>query len=424
MSALIALVSVTGLVNLAPGQEEIKRHLPEWLAPHFNRGLLASLDQDHNVVTISVGEILSDELLGKLKTLPKLRELDIGGAKQITVEGLQHLAELTSLRKLTLSSLRHEDKGLGDAALAHIAGLKSLAEFHLIECGTTDAGVKLLEKVPQLTHLEIRQEGRLTDASILVIANLKRLKHLSLNCYVGTMDGWMRFSRQALAALAPLHDLETLHLVGQDMPANAMQFPRLRSLSLGHEGVDDACAAKIAACRHLVSLELCYTSIGDDGLKKFADLPELQRLDLSSHVVTDAGIEHLKRLPALWHLSLRASRLTDAALEHVAGMKKLNRLDLNASGHPGPFTGKCFTIDGMRRLKDLPALRDLWLANLESGNGFVGLKDLTQLRSLGLFMTNISVDDLDKLEEALPQTNVSASGGGGFLRPPRIRKTK
>ena len=83
-----------------------------------------------------------------------------------------------------------------------IVGLKSLHEFHLNHCGTTDAGLRLLETMPQLTHLDVSAEPRLTDAAIASITKLKRLKSLSLNSYVGTEDGWMRFSTDALRSLA------------------------------------------------------------------------------------------------------------------------------------------------------------------------------------------------------------------------------
>src|SRR5262249_11500809 len=156
-------------------------------------------------------------------------------------------------------------------------------------------------------------------------AKLKRLTHLSLNSYVGTEHGWMKFSKDATRLLAALGELEQLHLVGQDVAPEMLQFPRLQSLSLGGATVDDACAARIAACRQLHSLHLVYTSVTDDGLNKLSDLRGLSRLNLDSHVVTDAGIKHLKKLP-LQHVSLRASRLTDETLRHLSEIKTLTRV--------------------------------------------------------------------------------------------------
>jgi hypothetical protein len=404
------------ITTLQAYQAEIERHLPEWLKAHYNRGLLASLDDDHNVVSITAGEVMSDELLGKLKTLPKLRELDIETTRLITPAGLKSLAELSSLQKLTVYSLSHKGKGLGDTVIENIVGLNSLHEFHLNHCGTTDAGLRLLETMPQLTLLDVSAEPRLTDAAIASIASLKRLRSLSLNSYVGTEDGWMRFSTDALRSLAELRDLEHLHLVGQPVSPKTLNFPRLKSLSLGTESVDDTCAERIAACRQLRALDLVYTKITDVGLRKIAELPELRRLNLDSRVVTDAGIKHLLRLQKLQHVSLRASRLTDESLRHLAGVKSLTRVDLSGSGEPGFNAGTCFTIAGVQRLKALPNLRTLWLTNVEATDGFLGLKELSQLRELTLMMGNIREEELDALEAALPETRIHHVTCGGSSR--------
>src|SRR5262249_11844632 len=108
-------------------QQRIKAHLPEWMQAFFGRGLVASLDDDHQVAKIAVGDPLTDELLARFATLPHLRELDISGTAKLTAEGLGHLADLTGLEKLSLSGLG--DKGgrtFGDTTLKQVVQLKSL----------------------------------------------------------------------------------------------------------------------------------------------------------------------------------------------------------------------------------------------------------------------------------------------------------
>jgi len=111
--------------------------------------------------------------------------------------------------------------------------------------------------------------------------------------------------------------------------------------------------------------------------------------------------------------------LTDEALSHLAGIKSLTRIDLHGSGEPGVNLGRCFTITGVQQLKALPDLRTLWLTNVDAAGGFLGLKELTQLRVLTLMMTNIRDDELDALEAALPNTRIHATGGGDS-RPRRM----
>ncbi|MFM9960869.1 MAG: hypothetical protein ACKV2Q_06550 [Planctomycetaceae bacterium] len=409
-------------------QERTAKALPDWLKPLYNNGLHANLDDDNQVFSITAGGALTDELLARFKTLPKLRELNLDSPKKITAAGLAHLAQLTALEKLTLSSINTTEEQLGDEALKHIVGLKSLRELHLNQCGTTDAGIRLLEQMPQLTHLDVYQEGRLTDAAISSIAKLKRLKHLGLNAYVGSKElGWMRFSKEATKSLAGLQELEHLHLVGQGVSSETLQFPRLKSLSLGVEA-DDACAARIAECQQLQSLQLVFTSITDDGLKTIATLFELNRVNIDSHVITDAGIGQLKTLKKLDHLSLRASHLTDSSLEHIAEIKSLTRLDLNGSGHPGfvvpgNLPHASFTIPGLLKLKALPNLRSLYLTNFSTGGGYAALKELNQLSELNFMMVDLNGTDFSTLEEALPNTRISfATGGGGMFREPKRQK--
>lgn len=401
------------ITTLQADQQEIARRLPEWLQPVYQRGgLLAQLDGNDQVISITAGNVVNDELLAKIKTLPGLRELSIETTKELTPAGLVHLSELASLRKLSLYSLAHDGTGLGDAAIKQIIGLKSLRELSVGECGTTDAGAQLLESLPQLTHLSLSQEGRLTNAALVSIGKLKQLKSLSLNSYVATQQyGQMRFTFTGLKSLAGLQELEHLHLVGHAALADALVFPKLKTLSLGGTEVDDACAARIAACRDLQELSLVFTGITNVGLRQIAELPDLVRLNLDSAVVTDSGVQHLKKLAKLQHASLRVAALTDESLKHLAEIKSLNRVDL--------YGGNAVTISGVQQLKALPDLRTLWLTNFQSPGGFMGLKDLGQLHELSLLMTNLRDDEFDQLEDALPNTVIHHATGGGSVRVPR-----
>src|SRR5262249_39102495 len=152
---------------------------------------------------LTSGEVMTDELLAKLRTLPKLRELDLETTKALTKEGLAHLGELPSLESLTLYNVNIDGAGLGDEALEAVSRMPTLRALSVGECGTTDAGVRHLEAMPQLTHLTLRQEGRLSDAALTSVAKLKRLRHLDLSSYVGTASyGRMHFTPEGLRQLA------------------------------------------------------------------------------------------------------------------------------------------------------------------------------------------------------------------------------
>lgn len=405
------------LTTLQATQVRTMRHLPEWLKPLHGHGLLATVDDAGGVITLTSGEVMTDELLAKLEALSKLRELDLGATKTLTKIGMAHLGRLPALEILRLYNVNDEGAGLGDAALEAVSRLPTLRELSIGECGTTDAGVRHLEAMPQLTHLTLRQEGRLTDAALASVSKLNRLRHLDLSSYVGTASyGWMRFTPEGLRRLASLQNLEVLRLPGHAPRADLFPFPKLTSLSVG--GVDDAAATRIARCHDLRSLELMYSGITDDGLKQIATLPGLRHLSLSSAVITDAGMAHLVALPHLKHVELRAAEVSDETLKHLADTKTLTRLDLYGSGLPGANLGRRFTVEGLQQLKRLPGLRTLHLTNLRLDGGFGVLKELTQLRELSLLMTDISEGEVAALEDTLSNTTVVAMSGAGRVGPP------
>jgi hypothetical protein len=388
-----------------------KSRLPDWLQPLDGNGLLVDVDDVGDVVKITAGEIVDDDLLAKFALLPRLRELHVETTDQLTREGLSHLGEMTSLTRLTLYNVSADQDGLGDDAIRSVVGLKRLVDLEVSECGVTDVGVRCLEGMPHLTSLKLRHEGRLTDAALASIGRLTELRHLDLSSYVATEAyGRMQFSAEAIRHLAPLKQLESLHLVGHPVPSDAIVFDRLKSLSLGSHEVDDACAARVAQCHDLTSLELCYTGITDEGLKQLAELPLLTHLTFDSHFVTDDGIAYLKGLPSLQTLNLRASRITGETLTHLAEFKTLTQLDLHGSGQPGSAPGERLPISEMVRLKILPKLHSLRLTNFRSSEGYRDLGELRQLRMIEFFNCNVSKSDVRALREALPNTKVHGVG--------------
>ncbi|MFN0128482.1 MAG: biopolymer transporter ExbD, partial [Verrucomicrobiales bacterium] len=411
------------LTTLEAWQQRIAERLPEWMKPFYNQGLLATLDDNDNVVSVTTSSIVTDELLAKFATLAQLKELQIEVTNGITIAGLAHLGKMAHLEKLSLYSVNSEGTALGDEAIRSVVGLASLRDLSVNECGVTDAGAKWLEQLPQLTSLDLQQEGRLTDKALSSIGTLSKLESLSLNSYVGNVRlGWMRFSAAGIRQLKELKGLKSLHLVGQEVTADILDFPKLTSLSLGHASVDDDVVARIGELRSLRYLELSYCGFGNNGLKTIASLPDLQRLTISGSTITDAGLEHLRSHKTLEHLTLRVSGLTDLSLEHVAHIKTLTRLDLYGSGEPGVAPGRNFGMAGLSHLKQLPSLETLWLTNFDLQGGYAGLKELRQLRELTMMMCNISHSELEALEEALPNTRISHATGGGDWTSKKLRQ--
>jgi hypothetical protein len=237
----------------------------------------------------------------------------------------------------------------------------------------------------------------------------------------------MEYSDKALSRLGQLTQLESLYLDGIDAPASLQLSPSLNALSLTGMQVDDAMAARIAACSDLKSLNLRSTAITDEGLRLIASGTKLTSLSLWETPLTDAGMAHLTTHP-LRSIELRSMRLGDATFNHLARVKTLSRLTIWAGGPPrvslstigdpndqSPIVNP-MTVGGMRVLKDLPQLRSLSLLAFPSYEDYLVLGELKQLRELSMMMSLTEEADLAALEAALPKTRISAGSGAGNVQ--------
>ncbi|HEY2840598.1 MAG TPA: hypothetical protein VGJ26_15690, partial [Pirellulales bacterium] len=109
------------LTTMQAHQARTLERLPDWLKPFYTHGLVVNIDPSGEVISLFTGEVMNDELLARLKTLSKLRELDIEATKYISPAGLAHLASLPALEKLMLYAINRDGAGLGDDALRHVS---------------------------------------------------------------------------------------------------------------------------------------------------------------------------------------------------------------------------------------------------------------------------------------------------------------
>ncbi|WP_162130517.1 leucine-rich repeat domain-containing protein [Schlesneria paludicola] len=347
-------------------KERAKQRLPKWIHEYFDSPKLRIFsDDDGNVVSLSDYGVLNDKALAKFSVLSTLRGIQFEGAPQFTVEGLSHLSKLTNLERLSASFSSQSANELGDATLRSISEIESLRELNLSECGVTDEGLKSLEKLPNLTHLSIYQEGRLTDAALSTIAKLKHLKVLTLTTHVGTPLGRMHFSESATNQLIALTELEHLDLSGHDVSTDLLNFPRLKSLRINRNQFDDDLAKAIAKCRELTHLDVSCSEMTDTALEHLRPLPSLTQLHIRAEEISDNAIAHLKLFPNLASVTLHTAELTDKSLEYLSQTASLTKLDLNwATNH--------FSRHGLEQLANLPNLETLELRIIPFQGG--GLK--------------------------------------------------
>ena len=115
-----------------------------------------------------------DEDMATYARLPQLRWLQ--GVNGIGDAGLAHLAGLTNMDRLTVSG-----PGVTDAGLAHLANMKKLTLLHLTGGPITDAGLRHLEGLESLSYLQLQSENACSRAAIARLrAKLPNLQHVQI----------------------------------------------------------------------------------------------------------------------------------------------------------------------------------------------------------------------------------------------------
>lgn len=195
-----------------------------------------------------------------------------------------------------------------------------------------EADADALDRLPAGRQLQMLglSHARLTDASVKKLARLTGLKVLYI--------GWTPVGPAGLKELAPLKNLNTLHLSGASYryhlspgaKLDGASTAALREAGLLHvihhaEGKD---GTRPRSPADVVTLDLKYTDVTDAGLKEFAGFKNLSVLSLGGTGVTDAGVKHCLQFPGLTRLQLAYTDVTDAGARHLFELKRLESLNL------------------------------------------------------------------------------------------------
>lgn len=117
---------------------------------------------------------LSGDGLAKLRTLAQLKRLDLAS----TAINDPAVGNIAALRNLEFLSLRR-NRRLTDAALVHLGGLKKLRTLRLGETSVSDAGVKRLKAMPGLRNLTL-DRTRITEEGLEELATDRRFHWMAV----------------------------------------------------------------------------------------------------------------------------------------------------------------------------------------------------------------------------------------------------
>jgi hypothetical protein len=194
---------------------------------HLTDAALARIGRLKNLESLSLGfdKPVSDAVLEKLPGLKRLRTLSIS---LDPAGGANHLGDIASLEELICAGLSDENLA-GVARLTKLkllslstgpqvsaAGLKNLEKLPNLETltftfmpGLDEEALAQVARLPKLNQLVIQGESRLADASLEAISGASHLRVLSLSECQGATD-------RGLAQLATLKDLEMLLITSSE----------------------------------------------------------------------------------------------------------------------------------------------------------------------------------------------------------------
>lgn len=150
------------------------------------------------------------------------------------------------------------------------------------------------------------QQPKATDADLAIFQALGDVTTVELGGNPGITDA-------GLIHLAGLEKLRTLYLYRTEVKG-----PGLQHLP-----------------RNLEGLSLQFAPAVDEGLIHLKSLPKLRWLNLSNTKIADDGLRHLSAVPSLEELYLQNTDITDQGLEHLKGSKGLNSLSVGGTNVTG-----------------------------------------------------------------------------------------
>ena len=68
--------------------------------------------QERRITTLDANGLMTDAVLARIADLDHVTSLALGGSRQLTDDGLRHLARMPQLQRLDLTGVKLTDRGL------------------------------------------------------------------------------------------------------------------------------------------------------------------------------------------------------------------------------------------------------------------------------------------------------------------------
>jgi hypothetical protein len=313
---------------------------------------LIAVMKERRITALDAGGLMTDDVLARMAQLDHVTSLSLGGSRQLTDDGLLHLARMPQLEQLDLSE--------------YPGGR------------LTDRGLEVLRHLSNLRRFEMTWQGGVSDKGI---ANLKFCDRLEQVNLMGspTGDGAI----QALAGKPHLRRFSTGRLVTDAGLPLLHDFPRLKTWHGPPAATLDPGSADEVA--HLL-IDGPFT---DRGFAGIAGLEGVADLDLFWHVsgLTSSGFAALRGLPNLLSFAADGRLSDDEAMRHIAAIPRLRNLRAQES---------VATDEGFEALGRSSTLEGFWgrVCPNFGNRAFRAFSRMPALKRMGVGLANVDDDAL------------------------------
>jgi hypothetical protein len=305
---------------------------------------LIGVMKERRIPSLETHGLITDDALSRIAALDFVTSLNLSGSRELTDQGLLHLARMPQLESLSLSEY---------------PGGK-----------LTDRGLEALNGLPNLRRFEMTWQAGITDRGVANLRSCECLEEVNL---MGTPTG--DGAIESLQGKPHLRRFATGRLVTDAGISLLRNFALLKSAD-GH--------AKL----------LIDGPFTNDALAKLIELDGVFELDLFWHVnrITTDGFAHLVHLRNLTVLGCDGPLSDDTALTHIGSMPRLKRLRIQES---------VATEDGFVALARSQTIEGIWGRVCENfgSRGFLAFSQMPALRNLGIGCAKVD----DAALAALPE---------------------
>lgn len=344
---------------------------------------LIAVMKERRVTSLDANGLMTDAVLTRMAALDHVTTLKLGGSRELTDDGLLHLARMPQLQHLDLSEYPGGN--------------------------LTDRGLQVLRNLPNLRTFEMTWQRGISDVGV---ANIKACDLLERVNLMGspTGDGAI----EALQGKPKLRSFSTGKMVTDDGLRLLVNYPLLTKWHGLPIPPDDSDSNVEGGAQLMID-----GPFTDAGVASLAGLEGVFELDLFWHVtrVTPDGFAHLVHLPNLGALGADGKLSGDAAMRHIAAMPRLQRLRIQESAA---------TDDGFALLSRSRSITHIWGRECpQFGNrGFVALSRMPALRGFGIGCKNVEDKALSTLPEfpALRELTPIGFQDAGFVHVGRCAR--